>query len=306
MPALVTSAPSPHNPRARARSIQSPDSRVSRPTSTRIVCPADSRPRTSAAPTRATVSSLSGASPALPRMPSVPNNFIASPLLSSPSPSWFAAPGRARTHRPTPTVTTSRTVASRSLTEIGSVIASLNCFSALSGPDTSTASGSDLTLTTSNPRAGAPSIVGCTRTILIPVVSNSIVRVGGDTWTVSRPYGVLTCPGVRWNSRRPVRAARRSITADTSPVVIRLSVPEDPRTRTSTVSGGLLTISSSEGRFCSSIGTRSTRSTTRSPATTSQSRLAMQIDSIFSPKLRMENDAMITRSRADGCRAASG
>ena len=49
------------------------------------------------------------------------------------------------------------------------------------------------------------------------------------------------------------------------------------------------TISSSAGRFWNSMGTRSTRSTTRSPATTSHSSAAMQIDSNFSPRLRKEN-----------------
>ena len=57
------------------------------------------------------------------------------------------------------------------------------------------------------------------------------------------PYGTVTCVGVRWNSRRPGRAVRRSITAAMSPAAMRLSAPDDPRTRTSTVSGRLPTIS---------------------------------------------------------------
>jgi hypothetical protein len=38
------------------------------------------------------------------------------------------------------------------------------------------------------------------------------------------------------------------------------------------------------------MGARSTRSTTRSPATTSHNSVAMQIDSTLSPKFRKEND----------------
>ena len=73
-PALVTSAPLAAR-RARARaSIQSPDSRVSRPTSTRGDCRLRGSARTSAAPSRRTVGGSSGYLPAVPRTPSVPNS----------------------------------------------------------------------------------------------------------------------------------------------------------------------------------------------------------------------------------------
>ncbi len=62
--------------------------------------------------------------------------------------------------------------------------------------------------------------------------------------------------------------------------------PEEPRSRTSTVSGGLPTSSRPFGRFWNSTGARMTRSTTRSPATTSHSNAAMQMERNFSPRLR--------------------
>ena len=149
-----------------------------------------------------------------------------------------------------------------------------------------------MTLVTSKPAAGCPSTAGSTCTIRVPVVSNSIVTVEGPTCTTSMPYGTLTWLGVRWNSRRPGRAVRRSSTVDMSPGAIRLRAPLEPRTRTSTVSGGLPTISSPAGRFWNSTGTRSTRSTTRSPDTTSHSSPAMQIDSNFRPMFRKGKSAI--------------
>ena len=70
-----------------------------------------------------------------------------------------------------------------------------------------------------------------------------------------------------------------------SPAAIRLSAPDDPRRRTSTVSGGLPTSSSPAGRFWNSTGARITRSTTRSPATTSHSMIATSVDRNFRPEI---------------------
>ncbi len=79
-PALVTTAPSPEAPCASSASIHPPDSRVSRPTSSRGAAPAALSPlvcgsaRTSEAPSRRTVGGSRGYCPAAPRTPSVPNN----------------------------------------------------------------------------------------------------------------------------------------------------------------------------------------------------------------------------------------
>src|SRR3954447_8566303 len=79
-PALVTTAPSPVAPCASSASIHPPDSRVSRPTSSRGAAPAAPAPlvcgnaRTSEAPSRRTVGGSNGYLPAAPRTPSVPNN----------------------------------------------------------------------------------------------------------------------------------------------------------------------------------------------------------------------------------------
>src|SRR5262249_33873741 len=72
---LVMSAPSPAAPYASSASIQSPDSRVSRPTSRCGVALARGSARTSAAPSRRTVARSSGYSPATPRTPSVPKSL---------------------------------------------------------------------------------------------------------------------------------------------------------------------------------------------------------------------------------------
>src|SRR4029079_342552 len=72
--ALVTMAPSPTAPAASSASIQSPDSRVSRPTRKRGDAVSFGSARTSAAPSRRTVDGSSGYWPATPRTPSVPNS----------------------------------------------------------------------------------------------------------------------------------------------------------------------------------------------------------------------------------------
>ena len=75
-PALTTDAPAAAAPMARSRSIGSPDSRVSRPTSRRISPPVGGSAFTSAMPRRRTVRVSSGGAPARPRTPSVPNSFV--------------------------------------------------------------------------------------------------------------------------------------------------------------------------------------------------------------------------------------
>jgi hypothetical protein len=59
-PALVIVAPCEQTPRASARSSQTPDSRVSRPTMSRSARACSGIARTSAAPSRSTVRSSSG------------------------------------------------------------------------------------------------------------------------------------------------------------------------------------------------------------------------------------------------------
>jgi hypothetical protein len=73
----LIAAPAAAAPRANARSMIGPDSRVSCPTSSRsgFAREAD-RTRTSAQPRRATVSSSSGGRPARPRTPSVPKRLL--------------------------------------------------------------------------------------------------------------------------------------------------------------------------------------------------------------------------------------
>ena len=71
--ATVTVAPADAAPRASSRSIHSPDSRVSRPTTIDGGCAARAS-RTIAAPSRATVGGSSGQTPATPRTPSVPKS----------------------------------------------------------------------------------------------------------------------------------------------------------------------------------------------------------------------------------------
>src|SRR5262245_50007014 len=74
-PALVRCAPSDATPRASASSIQTPDSRVSRPASS-FSSPDLGNARTSAAPSRVMVAASSGYFPASPRTPSVPNSLL--------------------------------------------------------------------------------------------------------------------------------------------------------------------------------------------------------------------------------------
>ncbi len=81
MPVETSCAPWLATPRASACSIQSPDSRVSRPTSTRPA-PRCGSTRTSAAPRRVTVTGSRGGVPATPRTPSVPNSLLMSSLRS--------------------------------------------------------------------------------------------------------------------------------------------------------------------------------------------------------------------------------
>ena len=80
----------------------------------------------------------------------------------------------------------------------------------------------------------------------------------------------------RRTARAPARASagtaaarlarvRRSSTATMSPAPTRLSVPDAPRTRTSTVAGASPCSSRPAGNCCSSSGTRSPRSTVSSP-----------------------------------------
>ena len=85
----------------------------------------------------------------------------------------------------------------------------------------------------------------------------------GFTWETPTPYGTRTSSASMWKSRVPDRAAVRSSTATTSPGSSRPMVPEGPRSRTSTVSGGLAISSRLAGRLWYSSGTRIVRSTAR-------------------------------------------
>src|SRR5918996_3402359 len=73
-PALVSVPPSLVMPAASSRSIQAPDSRVSRPARKRTLPEPDRSARVSAAPSRRIVGMSRGYWPALPRTPSVPNS----------------------------------------------------------------------------------------------------------------------------------------------------------------------------------------------------------------------------------------
>src|SRR5476649_284606 len=83
MPALVTVAPSPAAPCASSASIHEPDSRVSRPTSSRGDAMPCGSARTTAAPSRRTVGGSRGNWPALLRTPSVPKRRGADVVVSS-------------------------------------------------------------------------------------------------------------------------------------------------------------------------------------------------------------------------------
>ncbi len=110
---------------------------------------------------------------------------------------------------------------------------------------------------------------------------------------ISTPKGTRTCSGVSGNRRRPDCAVCRSSTATTSPAPTRLSVPEAPRTRTSTVAGTSPSSSRPAGTCVSSSGTRSPRSTVSSPDTTIHSISARLSDSSFSQML--PNSHVMTR-----------
>ena len=81
-PADTTSPPAVRTPRARARSIHGPDSRVSRPMRILEPSPLRSRSSTRAVPSRAMVGGSSGNVPATARTPSVPKSFFLA-LISS-------------------------------------------------------------------------------------------------------------------------------------------------------------------------------------------------------------------------------
>src|SRR6185436_15069974 len=154
----------------------------------------------------------------------------------------------------TPTLTTSVTVDAAPATDTGSVIASLVARTAVVGPDTITIAGSDVTCRTSKPAAGSPSTTGDTATCLLADGSNVMDRLDGVTTTTSTPNGARTSPLLKWNSRGPALACRRSRIATSSPAVNRPSAPAEPRTRTSTSDGASVASSSPAGRFENSSG----------------------------------------------------
>ena len=82
-----------------------------------------------------------------------------------------------------------------------------------------------------------------------------------------------------------------------SPGRRRLSVPDAPRTRTSTVAGTSPSSSRPAGNCCSSSGTRRPRSTVSSPETTIHSSSARPSDSSFSPRLPKPATIASTASR---------
>ena len=138
-----TSAPSPHSPRASSRSIHSPDSRVSRPTSTRIVCAgrlppahqrrADPRHRLLIERRLARLAANAIRSEQFHRFTAA---IVTVTVVVCGARTRTDGVGHANGHD----------LANRCLEVAhrhGSVIASFSCFSALSGPATSTVSGSD-------------------------------------------------------------------------------------------------------------------------------------------------------------------
>src|SRR5688572_12679838 len=82
IPALIRVPPWLLTPNASSRSIQPPDSRVSRPARNRTGSSPCRSARARAPPIRRTVAGSSGYSPALPRTPSVPNNRAITLLTS--------------------------------------------------------------------------------------------------------------------------------------------------------------------------------------------------------------------------------
>src|SRR4051794_13641324 len=115
-----------------------------------------------------------------------------------------------------PMFTVSITGAVAPLTVTGSVIAWVSFDNTLTGPSISTVDGSAVTVPTTNPSAGWPSMLGTIGTVLLPDGSNAIETVDGFTWTTSTPNGVRTSSPPRWNRRWPARADRRSSTATSS------------------------------------------------------------------------------------------
>ena len=150
-----------------------------------------------------------------------------------------------------------------------------------------------------------PSIDATTGTSRVTDVSNASATVDGVTCTTSTPNGACTCSGVTGNSRLPARAPCKSSTATTSPAATRLSAPEVPRTRTSTVDGASPWISRPAGNCCSSSGTRKPRSTVSSPDTVIHNRTARPTDISFSPTCRNGHILRITCT-ARGLRAWTG
>ena len=137
---------------------------------------------------------------------------------------------------------------------------------------------------TTKPGAGSPSI-------------------GATTGTTRRAFSPARCPACRERPARPRRrtasallrsgcgtAAIRAAPAAGRPpprplqASRRLSSADDPRSRTSTLSGGSPTTSSCVGILRNSSGTRRMRSTTCSPATVSHSRLAQASATNFRPR----------------------
>ena len=182
-------------------------------------------------------------------------------------------------------VTPSRTRVLASFTDTGSVVASATCRTCESGPTISTVAGSTVYRPTTKPGAGSPSIAGTTGTLRRADFSSSSASVAGTTCDTSTPNGARTSSVRMWKRREPDRAVLRSRTATISPDCRRLSTADDPRTRTSTVSGVFPTISSASGMLRNSSGTRRLRSTTCSPATVSHSSDASAMREDLQPEM---------------------
>ena len=96
----------------------------------------------------------------------------------------------------TPTVTVSWTRSRAPSTETGSVSASVARLTALSGPMTSTLSGSTRALPATYPGAGRPSTDGSIGRVRDAEASNASATVAGVTCTISMPNGARTWSGV--------------------------------------------------------------------------------------------------------------
>ena len=135
-----------------------------------------------------------------------------------------------------PRVTVCSTVVLAPATETGSVSASVARWTALSGPTTSTVAGSAVILPTTYPAAGLPSTGGHDRHL------SRRRRLERQRDGRRRHLHHLDAERRRAPARAsaetaagPARALRRSSTATMSPAPTRLSAPDAPRTRTSTV-----------------------------------------------------------------------